>query len=29
MIYRRVLGFLGIFGIWFCFRGIYTWDGHA
>ena len=29
MIYRRVLGFLFIFFIWFCFRGIYTWDAHA
>ena len=29
MVYRRVFGFLCIFSVWFCFRGIYTWDAHA
>ena len=29
LIYRRALGFLCLFSIWFCFSGIYAWDAHA
>lgn len=29
MIYRRLVGLLLLLFVWFCFRGIYAWDGHA
>jgi hypothetical protein len=28
-IYRRAVCFLLMAFVWFCFRGMYSWDGHA
>ena len=28
VMYRRGLSFLCMFFVWFCFRGIYQWNGH-